>query len=177
MIYTAHYTSLLGEILLAEQDGKLIGLWLEGQKHGLSVLKGGFTARETALLTQTRDWLDRYFAGARPGCDALPLAPEGNLFRQTVWQLLREIPYGQVVTYKAIAEETAQRLGKPRMSAQAIGGAIGHNPIAIVIPCHRVIGTTGSLTGYDGGIHLKQALLTHEGIDLSAGRRQNNSFR
>lgn len=117
-----------------------------------------------AIFAQTKCWLDRYFAGERPAPGELPLAPEGGEFRQIVWRLLCEIPYGETTTYGALAVQAAAELGRPSMSAQAVGGAVGHNPISIVIPCHRVLGVNGSLTGYAGGLEAKRYLLRLEGI-------------
>lgn len=130
-------------------------------------IPGPSSLRAAAHLKQTVAWLDDYFAGNNPAIEALALAPIGNEFRQTVWQLLCEIPYGEVSTYGEVANLAAKRLGKERMSAQATGGAVGHNPIGIIIPCHRVVGANGSLTGYAGGINKKLFLLEHEGVDTS----------
>lgn len=120
------------------------------------------------VFDQTRCWLDRYFAGQRPSPDELPLYPHGSAFRQTVWRCLCRIPYGTVTTYGAIAHEVSFQLGVKTMSAQAVGGAIGHNPISIIIPCHRVIGANGRLTGYAGGLEKKYWLLSHEGLTISS---------
>ena len=163
MIHTSHYPSPLGDILLASQDGKLIGLWIEGQKPYLAELGEDIVENPTdPVLIQTRGWLDRYFTGDKPKPNELPLAPIGSGFRQQVWQILKTIPYGQTTTYKQIAETIAKKRGTKRMSAQAVGGAVGHNPISIIIPCHRVIGADGSLTGYAGGLDKKTFLLHHE---------------
>ena len=167
MIYTAHYDSPVGGLLLAERDGALIGLWIEGEKYYFSSLVDEVTERKTPVLALSQAWLDRYFAGERPEIGALKLSPVGGAFRQTVWRILCEIPYGGVTTYGKIAKEMALRTGRARMSAQAVGGAVGHNPISIIIPCHRVVGTNGSLTGYAGGINIKARLLTHEGVDMT----------
>lgn len=137
MYYMSEYDSPLGSLTLAADGESLVGLWLEGQK---------------------------YFAGEKPAIDELPLEPMGGEFRQEVWKLLCDIPYGQVTTYGEIAKKVAERLGRESMSAQAVGGAVGHNPISIIIPCHRVIGADGSLTGYAGGIDKKIWLLAHEGV-------------
>ena len=167
MICTTRCDSPVGDILLAERDGGLIGLWIKGQKYYFGGLKDEIIERETPMLTRAKAWLDRYFAGERPRIDELTLAPVGGAFRQTVWELLREIPYGEVTTYGELAGRVAARTGKARMSAQAVGGAVGHNQISIIIPCHRVVGTNGSLTGYAGGIATKVKLLTHEGVDMT----------
>ena len=114
-----------------------------------------------------KDWLDRYFKGDKPAVSEVPLAPLGGAFRQEVWKVLRQIPYGESITYSEIAKAVAARQGKDHMSAQAVGGAVGHNPISIIVPCHRVIGSTGSLTGYAAGIDKKIRLLEHEGVDMT----------
>lgn len=168
MYFTTHYKSSVGNIVLASDENSIVGLWIEEQKYigktmpehvvekdNLPVLRGGVA------------WLDAYFSGKKPSLSELPLAPKGGEFRQQVWNILTEIPYGQLTTYGDIAKEVANRMGKERMSAQAVGGAVGHNPISIIIPCHRVIGTNGNLTGYAGGINIKIKLLEHEGVDMS----------
>ena len=114
------------------------------------------------ILAQTALWLDAYFSGKAPPVSDLPLRPEGTAFRRLIWDLLLRIPYGKTVSYGELAKEAAHALGKPRMSAQAVGQAVGANPIAIIIPCHRCVGADGSLTGYAGGVHYKQALLQLE---------------
>lgn len=167
MIYTARYVSPVGGILLAERDGGLIGLWIEGQKYYFGAARDETAEKETALLSRTKAWLDRYFAGDRPDIGELTLAPIVGEFRQTVRKLLCEIPYGETTTYGALAREAAVRMGKEKMSAQAVGGAVGHNQISIIVPCHRVVGSNGSLTGYAGGISNKIKLLVHEGADMS----------
>ena len=120
------------------------------------------------LFDIAKKWLDRYFSGQKPDAAELPLAPQGNAFRQGVWEILCTIPYGEVTTYGSIAKKMAVKLQKERMSSQAVGGAVGHNPISIIIPCHRVIGVNGSLTGYAGGIETKIKLLELEGVDMSS---------
>ena len=168
MYYITTHPSIMGDITLACQDNKLAGLWLEGQKyHGAAILDKAQTRDDLPVFAKTKKWLDDYFAGEKPDISALPLAPDGSEFRQGVWQILCEIPYGQVLTYGDIAGKMAAKAGKKKMSAQAVGGAVGHNPISIIIPCHRVIGASGSLTGYGGGIASKVKLLELEGVDLS----------
>lgn len=161
------YDSPIGGLLLAGRDGALTGLWIEGQKYFPGPL--GEEAREnpdSAVLRQARRWLDRYFAGEKPAPGELPLAPAGSPFRKEVWGILCEIPYGGTTTYGEIAQKIAARRGLAKLSAQAVGGAVGHNPISIIIPCHRVVGRNGSLTGYAGGLERKIKLLTHEGADM-----------
>lgn len=166
MIYTQHYESPLGGILLAADETGLTGLWFDGEKYYADNLAAEHEARDTQALGAAKRWLDVYFAGKGP--DFLPpLHPIGSAFRQEVWQLLLEIPYGQTTTYGALARRLAERRGLRHMSAQAVGGAVGHNEISILIPCHRVVGTSGSLTGYAGGIDKKLSLLRLEQVDLS----------
>lgn len=169
MIYTTHYHSPIGNILLAEKDSALIGLWMEGQKYFLGSVQGEMLEKnDTAIFEQTRKWLDRYFAGEKPLATELRLAPVGSDFHRAVWQILCEIPYGETTTYGEIARTLAEKKGIQKMSAQAVGGAVGHNPISIIIPCHRVVGANGSLTGYAGGIKKKVQLLTLEKADISS---------
>lgn len=161
------YESPLGLLTLAAGEDGLAGLWLEGQKYFAQPLGGLMEPGESPYLEQACTWLDRYFAGERPSIEELALAPVGSDFRQLIWQLLREIPLGEVRTYGDLAKEAASRMGRPSMSSQATGGAVGHNPISIIVPCHRVVGADGSLTGFAGGIANKLWLLNHEGVDCS----------
>ena len=142
------------------------GLWFEGQKYFANTLPDEHIPQETEILTETIKWLDMYFSGEEPNFTP-PLHPSGSSFRQAVWQLLLQIPYGQTITYGEIARRMAEVKKVPRMSAQAVGGAVGHNEISIIIPCHRVVGTNGSLTGYGGGIDKKISLLNLEHADMS----------
>lgn len=158
-MFLMKYASPLGSLTLAEENGKIIGLWMEHQKY-FPMLSG--TQQETPALRQAADWLDRYFAGQCPSPAELPLAPKGSDFRQAVWQILLQIPYGKTTTYGAIAAALARQRGIHTMSAQAVGGAVGHNPISVIIPCHRVLGADGSLIGYAGGTERKQWLLDFE---------------
>ena len=161
MIFTGHYASPLGNILLTADETGLTGLWFEGQKYYAQGLPEERREAETPVLTQTKDWLDIYFFGEKP--DFLPpLHPAGSQFRQDVWNLLLEIPYGETRTYGEISKKLAERRNLPHSSAQAVGGAVGHNPVSIIIPCHRVVGTNGSLTGYAGGLERKVRLLELE---------------
>lgn len=162
MQYKSGWDSPLGPLVMTGSEAGLTGLWFEGQKYFPQELD--CPEGELPVFQETRAWLQIYFQGRDPGPTPV-LCPEGTAFRRAVWDLLREIPYGRTVTYGSLAE----RLGGPgkRMSAQAIGGAVGHNPISILIPCHRVVGTDGSLTGYAGGLGRKRSLLRLEGVDLS----------
>lgn len=167
MYYATDYISPLGRIRLASDSEALSGLWLEGQKYFGGTLKEELVEnRSLPVLENAKDWLDRYFAGKKPEISELPLAPIGTAFQRGVWELLCGIPYGQVTTYGEIAKKMAVKMGKSSMSGQAVGGAVSHNPISIIIPCHRVVGATGSLTGYAGGIEKKIKLLEHEGVDM-----------
>ena len=166
MYYTTDYsTPIVRLTLAADKHGDAItGAWFDGQKYfGGTSGQDLVAKKDLEVFDDAKSWLDRYFGGERPSPDELPLAPCGSDFRQEVWKLLCEIPYGRVTTYGELAAETARRLCRERMSAQAIGGAVGHNPISVIIPCHRVIGSDGSMTGYAGGIGLKEWLLSHEG--------------
>lgn len=168
MYYTTTYSSPLGPLTLACDEESLMGLWIQGQKYfGNSVPGEREERRDSPVLLAAGDWLDRYFAGEKPAPSQLPLRPLGSEFRQRIWKILCEIPYGTVITYGEIAREAAARMHRSSMSGQAVGGAVGHNPISIIIPCHRVVGTNGSLTGYAGGIENKIKLLELEGVDTS----------
>ncbi len=163
MYYCCLYDSPLGELCLLSDETHLIGLWIKDQKYYLSSYQEEtFLWEETAILKQTKDWLDRYFKKEQPDPFELSLKPEGTLFQQMVWKHLCKIPYGHVTTYKMIANQVAEEMGKASMSAQAVGSAVGHNPISIIIPCHRVVGTNGNLTGYAGGLDNKRKLLDLE---------------
>ena len=167
MIFVSHYDSPLGILYLAADEEALKGVWFEGQKYFASGLEKKETEdKETPVLRQTKEWLDLYFAGKDPEF-LPPLAPDGSEFRKEVWKLLLTIPYGKTMTYGEIGRKIAEMTGKKHMSAQAVGGAVGHNPISILIPCHRVVGTNGSLTGYAGGIEKKIGLLKLEQTDMS----------
>lgn len=167
MINWTNYASPLGNITLASKDNALIGLWLEGQKYTFSNYQDTIIENPNdSVLVQAKKWLDLYFKGHQPNVNQLKLAPIGSPFRQKVWQLLLQIPYGTVVTYNELAKNIAKQLGITKMSPQAIGNAVGHNPISIIIPCHRVVGSNGSLTGYAGGIDKKLQLLKHEQVDM-----------
>lgn len=166
MIYTCTYLSPLGEILLAADEIGLTGLWFEGQKYFANTLPDERISQETLILKEAKRWLDIYFSGKEPEFIP-PLHPEGSAFRQAVWQILLQIPYGQTITYGEIACKIAEMKNISHMSAQAVGGAVGHNEVSIIIPCHRVVGTNGSLTGYAGGVDKKISLLELEHVDMS----------
>lgn len=166
MQYTAQYVSPLGVVFLAADEVGLTGLWLDERHFAAHCSAALYTLRETPVLTQTKYWLDIYFSGREPGFTP-PLHLQGTPFRQAVWQLLLEIPYGSTTTYGTLAKRIAAQSGRAKMSAQAVGGAVGHNEISIIIPCHRVVGAGGNLTGYGGGMAKKIALLELEHVDMS----------
>lgn len=166
MAYAQHYDSPLGGILLAADESGITGLWFDGQKYFARDLPAERVEQNTPALAEAKRWLDIYFTGGEPDFTP-PLHPIGSGFRQAVWNILLQIPYGQTTTYGEIARQLAAKQGLARMSAQAIGGAVGHNEISIIIPCHRVVGTNGSLTGYAGGIDRKVKLLELEHTDMS----------
>ena len=156
-----HYTSPLGGITLSSDSETLTGLWFDGQKYFPHKLISESTEAELPIFTQTCNWLDIYFGGKEPGF-TLPISLCITPFRKAVYDILLTIPYGQTMTYGEIASILAEQQGVERMSAQAVGSAVGHNPISIIIPCHRVIGADGSLIGYAGGLDKKSALLKLE---------------
>ncbi|MFP7663956.1 MAG: methylated-DNA--[protein]-cysteine S-methyltransferase [Corynebacterium pyruviciproducens] len=193
MIYTMQYESPLGPIVVSCDDDAITGLWFEGQKYFGSTLPAESLPKESPspgpatstlspeatstpspatpqflhpLLAEATRWLDIYFSGRRPDCTP-PLRLPSTPFRALVSEIMLAIPYGTTTTYAAIAAEVARRQGRSSSSAQAVGGAVGHNPISLIIPCHRVVGSNGSLTGYAGGLRRKVALLTLEGTDTS----------
>ena len=165
MTFTQHYDSPLGGILLAADAVGLTGLWFDGQKYFARGLSPEREEQELPVLLEAKRWLDIYFTGKEP--DFLPpLHPNGSAFRRSVWEILLQIPYGRTTTYGEIARLLSEKRGLTRMSAQAVGGAVGHNEISIIIPCHRVVGTNGSLTGYAGGVDKKVKLLELEHADM-----------
>ena len=163
MMVKTDYASPLGTLTLASDGEKLTGLWIAGQKYFAAGTPTNLPiCGDLPVFLQARGWLDRYFAGERPAASELPLAPQGSAFRQSVWTILCQIPYGQTMTYGEIAKRLSCK------SAQAVGGAVGHNPISIIIPCHRVLGADKGLTGYAGGVEKKIWLLRHEGAAFRA---------
>lgn len=168
MFYKTGYDSPVGVLTLGSDGDNIVGLWLKGQKYFADTINEEMRPDDDLpVFRQAKSWLDGYFQHKKPEISELPLAPAGSEFRQTVWRILCEIPYGRIATYGEIAKEVARKKGLSRMSAQAVGGAVGHNPVSIIIPCHRVIGTNGNLTGYAGGLEMKIALLKFEGVDPS----------
>ncbi len=162
---TYHYDSPLGGITLSSDGEALTGLWFDGQKYFADCLDTEHQQAELPVFEDTKHWLDIYFSGREP--DFTPaLNMKTTPFRKAVWEVMLSIPYGQTMTYGEIAAEIARKRGLESMSAQAVGGAVGHNSISIIIPCHRVVGSGGSLTGYAGGLDKKLALLELEGVDI-----------
>lgn len=166
MLYTCFYKSPLGGITMASDGTALTGLWFDGQKYFAEGSNPDAEEKKLPIFDEAMRWLDIYFSGRRPDFTP-PLNLEGTAFRKEVWQQLLQIPYGQTTTYGELAAQLAAHRGLKQMSAQAVGGAVGHNPISIIVPCHRVVGTGGSLTGYAGGLAKKLALLKLEGIDTA----------
>lgn len=160
-----HYHSPLGGITISGSGNELTGLWFDGQKYFGSTLPKEYEEQPLPVFEETKKWLDIYFSGKAPDFTP-PLKMETTPFRKAVWELLLTIPFGQTLTYGGIADRVAKQMGLPHMSAQAVGGAVGHNPISLIIPCHRVVGTDGSLTGYAGGIEKKLHLLTMENAEI-----------
>ena len=153
-LYKSFYRSPLGTLTIISDDRHLLKLYpCEGKT---------ICTEESEPIRLTKNWLDLYFSGSQPSIDTIPILAEGTPFQQRCWQQLLHIPYGSTTSYKAIAELLSKESLSGRMSCQAVGQAIGKNPITIIIPCHRVIGSNGNLTGYSGGLELKKALLLHE---------------
>ena len=165
MVYTTEYESPLGTITLACDGEAIIGLWFNRQRYFGSILPEKTERKEHPLFEEARRWLDTYFSGRAPDFTP-PLRYDSTLFRKQVCDIMLTIPYGQTMTYGEIAAEIARQQGKEKMSAQSVGGAVGHNPISLIIPCHRVVGTNGSLTGYGGGIARKVKLLELERVNM-----------
>lgn len=165
MQYISHDQSPIGSILLAADETGLTGLWFDREKYYADHLDPEHEEKDTPVLKQAKEWLAIYFSGKEPPFYP-PLHMIGTPFQLSVWKILQKIPYGKTITYGEIAKEIAEQKGISRMSAQAVGGAVGHNPISIIVPCHRVVGTNGSLTGYAGGIDKKAKLLALENVDI-----------
>jgi len=166
MQYIDNYESPIGGITIASDGKALTGLWFDEQKYFADSLPEEHEKKSLPIFKQTKEWLDRYFKGENPG-ETPAIRLIGTPFRLAVWKILRKIPYGKTITYNDIAKAIAKQKGISKMSAQAVGGAVGHNPISIIVPCHRVIGSNGSLTGYAGGISKKIGLLNFEHADMT----------
>ncbi len=166
MEYIHHYRSPLGGITAASDGQALTGLWFDGQRYFGQGLDPDHEEKTLPVFEQTDRWLDIYFSGKEPGFTP-PLAMKTTPFRRAVWEILITIPYGHTMTYGEIAAGIAEQKGLRHMSAQAVGGAVGHNAISLIIPCHRVVGADGSLIGYAGGLDKKLKLLALEGANVS----------
>ena len=165
MEYIYHYKSPLGGITVASNGKAITGLWFDGQKYFADTLDKNHKESQLPVFEQAKEWLDIYFSGKSP--DFTPqICMKTTEFRKTVWKIMLEIPYGKTTTYGEIAKKTAEAKGLAKMSAQAVGNAVGHNAISIIIPCHRVIGANGKLTGYAGGLDKKIKLLELEKANL-----------
>ncbi len=165
MVLVRGFPSPVGRLTAASDGESINGLWIEGQKYFEASLGSKWERGDAPVFDRLERWLERYFSGKKPGAYELPVAPVGSEFRRAVWKCLMDIPYGETVTYGEIAARVGGSLGRGT-SARAVGGAVGHNPISIIIPCHRVIGADGSLTGYAGGLDVKKWLLKHEGVNI-----------
>lgn len=166
MTYISHYRSPLGGITIAGNGNEITGLWFDGQKYFGDTLPADYEEKALPIFDEAKRWLTIYFSGKAPDFTP-PLKMETTIFRKSVWEIMLTIPFGQTMTYGEIAARIAEQMGLAKMSAQAVGGAVGHNAISLIIPCHRVVGTNGSLTGYAGGIEKKVSLLTMEKADMS----------
>ncbi|GHU62772.1 methylated-DNA--protein-cysteine methyltransferase [Bacteroidia bacterium] len=165
MQFTNKYDSPIGRITLASDGESLTGVWFDGQKYFGYTLSPKTEDKQLPVFEKAKEWLDCYFVGCEPNF-ALPVKMYGSEFRLAVWEILQHIPYGQLTTYGEIAAKIAQKRGVAKISAQAVGGAVGHNPVSIIVPCHRVVGTNGSLTGFGGGIQRKIELLKLERVNM-----------
>ena len=164
MLYSVEYESPIGKLTLVSNEKALIGLWMDGQRYFGSSLPNEFLFEKSASVLESAVlWLEAYFAGEKPSLEGLLLEPRGTVFRQSVWKALLDIPYGTTTTYGALAQRLSDESGS-FVSPRAVGNVVGHNPISILIPCHRVVGANGLLTGYAGGLERKKWLLEHEGL-------------
>lgn len=171
MIYVSKHETPLGMITIAGTKENLVGVWFDNQKYFGSTIPKEHQVGETKVIKETKKWLDIYFSGVEP--DFFPLLlMEDSFFRMQVWEILKTIPYNQTKTYKEVGRQVAKKRNILNMSAQAVGGAVGKNPFAILIPCHRVIGKNGDLKGYAGGIQIKKQLLDLEKNEIN--RKQSN---
>ncbi|MDE7263375.1 MAG: methylated-DNA--[protein]-cysteine S-methyltransferase [Anaeroplasmataceae bacterium] len=166
MLYYKKIDSIVGEITIVCDDENLIAVWIEGQSDEENYNLTQLIQKEASIISQTESWLKRYFNLERPQISELPIKFMGTPFQLMVWEELCKIPYGEVTTYKAIALQIAKKMNKAKMSAQAVGQAVGRNPISIIVPCHRVIGSNGAMIGYNGGISIKEKLLRLEKENL-----------
>jgi len=167
MTYIYYYDSPLGGITVSSNGSEILGLWFDGQKYFGDTLPKEYEEKDLPIFEEAKRWLNIYFSGEAPDFTP-PLKIDTTPFRKAVWEIMLTIPFGQTMTYGGIADRIAKQKGIAKMSAQAVGGAVGHNAISLIIPCHRVVGSNGSLTGYAGEIEKKVQLLTMEKIDMSA---------
>ncbi|MCI8378430.1 MAG: methylated-DNA--[protein]-cysteine S-methyltransferase [Lachnospiraceae bacterium] len=167
MTYIYYYDSPLGGITVSSNGSQITGLWFDSQKYFGDTLPKDYEEKDLPIFEEAKRWLDIYFSGEAPDFTP-PLKMDTTPFRKAIWEIMLTIPFGQTMTYGGIADRIAKQKGIAKMSAQAVGGAVGHNAISLIIPCHRVVGSNGSLTGYAGGIEKKVQLLTMEKIDMSA---------
>ena len=165
MTYTSIYNSPIGKLTIVSKDNKLIGIYTGLGKNKYIPKESTKENESKEIIIKTKQWLDRYFNGEKPQINELDIEFIGTKFEKLIWQLLCDIPYGELTTYKTLANKVCKIMNKEKMSNQAVGNAIGKNPITIIVPCHRVVGTKGSLTGYSSGLDLKLKLLKHEKID------------
>lgn len=163
MVYISRLSTPLGEMTAASDGENIVGLWFNGQKYFMAGVSAATERGELQCFKRLENWLERYFGGENPPPNEIKITPDGSFFRKTVWKILTEIPYGKTASYGEIAKKAAESFGKERISARAVGGAVGHNPISIIIPCHRVLGAHGEIVGYAGGIDKKLKLLALEG--------------
>ncbi len=166
MNYMQTYISPLGPMTMASDGDALTGLWFAGQKHFAATLTEPYLCQSLLVFAKTQRWLEHYFEGEQTK-ELPPIGLKGSAFCLAVWEIVQTIPYGQTMTYGEIAAVLAKRLGREKVSARAVGGAVARNPLAVIVPCHRVVGSNGSLTGYAGGMERKIALLRLEGADMS----------
>ena len=165
MIYFFKYNSPVGLLVISSDGQNITGVWFEGQKYFANIMDGDAIEKDLPIFNSARKWFNLYFSGEEPGFTML-LAPKGSEFRQAVWKIICKIPFGKVITYGDIAKQLEKRFNGRKVSARVVGGAVGHNPISIVIPCHRVVGSNGSLTGYAGGLDKKIQLLELEKVQM-----------
>ena len=165
-MFKSYYNSNLGKIIIVADNRYIYGLYFDNQKYLPENLEKLEINNNSPIIKQVKLWLEEYFNGKKPNLENLPIKLIGSEFKMLVWSVLKTIPYGKTITYGEIAKTLARKTNKEKISARAVGNAVGHNPISIIIPCHRVIGANGKITGYAGGIDKKTALLKLEGINV-----------
>lgn len=165
-MFKSYYNSNLGKIIIVADNRYIYGLYFDNQEYLPENLEKLEINNNSPIIKQVKLWLEEYFNGKKPNLENLPIKLIGSEFKMLVWSVLKTIPYGKTITYGEIAKTLARKTNKEKISARAVGNAVGHNPISIIIPCHRVIGANGKITGYAGGIDKKTALLKLEGINV-----------